>query len=258
MNTLKLVFLLSIFSTGLMANERTYFRCDFYQPHLGKAQVSGHLDQRNGQLTLSGDALLDNSYSRKNIAFHRQIRVNENTYKFSKYTGSTLFYFYTFSVPKGLEQMGTSNFKAYITAIREGVGGKQDIELSCQKTLHLDLINSFVREYRNLITYYHLKPEHRELVELISLPQDLPKTILETLSSLNISLALDWDFFEDNPNSYIINFSASPEESDAMAIVKDGETIGYIFNVTECNIEECYGWDALYLGANGTVIFKSF
>jgi hypothetical protein len=56
----------------------------------------------------------------------------------------------------------------------------------------------------------------------------------------------------------VINFSNDKYESDAIRVVKDGVTQGYVFNVTECNIEECYGWEALYLNADGLVLEQSF
>ena len=34
--------------------------------------------------------------------------------------------------------------------------------------------------------------------------------------------------------------------------------IGYVFNVTTCNSEECYGFDSLYLGPRGKLHYKSF
>jgi hypothetical protein len=260
MHILKLSLLLGLISPSLFAaSPRTYFACDFYQFNLGRAQINGYLDQRSGWLTLSGDAILDSGYTTENVEFLRQIRVNESELKFAKYTGSTLFYFYTFSLPKNIDQQTSTNFTAYIGDIREGFGGKQDIELSCTKAMNVDLILEFVQEYRNLLTYDRLKPEHKEIVELIQSPQDLPKNIQEAIRSLRIAYSIDWEFSDNYVHgSYVINYSILPDESDAMVIIKDGEPVGYIFNITECNKEECYGWDALYLDTNGTVIYKSF
>lgn len=261
MSSFKVILLSTILNFSLStAYSKTFFSCEFNQFNIGSAKVSGSIDNRKGQLLLSGDAILDNGYSTERVEFNRQIRSNEATLNYSKYTGSTLFHFYSFSVPKSLDALSTPFFKAYITAIREGVGGKQDIELNCVKSLYTDVINSFVSEYRNLLTYDRLIPEHKEMVKPIQDPQDLPKGVLETLKSLKITFSIDWDFDSNNNGSspYVINFSPTVDENDAMAIIVDQKEIGYIFNITECNVEECYGWDALYIDANGTVIFKSF
>jgi hypothetical protein len=241
------------------AYAQTYFSCEFKQMNLGSAKVSGFLDARSGHLALSGDAILDSNSAKDKVAFYRQLRANENELKYSKYSGSTLFYFYTFSVPKNLEQSHQQNFTAFLTSIREGVDGKQDIALDCKKSIYANLINSLVREYRNLVTYDRLKPEHKKFITPVKTQNELPANILNTIRSLRIHLVTDWDFIDnDNHSPYVINFGTDDYDFDAMAINHNEKVIGYIFNVTECYIEECYGWDALYLDADGNVIYKSF
>jgi hypothetical protein len=260
MTTRQIVWLLSlVFLSVSPSYAKTYFSCEYSQSNIGTAKVSGFLENRSGMVELSGDAILDNSHSRDSVAFNRQIRVNEETLRYAKYTGSTLFYFYTLSVPKNLHQVTTQNFKAYITAIREGVAGKQDIELKCQKPINIEVMTMFVEEYRNLITYDRLLPEHKEFITPVQSSSDLPENILSALKAMKISIANDWEFENDSAGSgYVINISQNRDENDAMAVTYKGRTIGFIFNITECNSEECYGWDALYLDSNGTVIFKSF
>jgi|GEM_PF-4935436 len=122
-----------------------------------------------------------------------------------------------------------------------------------------DLMDQFITKYRNLITYNRLNQEEQILVRLVQKAEALPTAVLTTLKSLELSLLDEWDpGLFTGKSYYVINFSTLPNESDAMVVQLEGEIFGYIFNVTECNEQECYGWDALYLDSKGVILKQTF
>lgn len=234
------------------------FQCDNIPSRSqGKAELKGSLNQKQGTLEISGDGVYFNSTKREVVPFARISRDNEEDYKFAKFTGGSLFHRFYFSLPKTALQGKNKKFTGYLTYLREGVGGKENIKVSCGLNPSNEVMNEFIKEYGNLITYDHMSEVDKKKVKLISKINDLPKKILNRLTFLDLSLMEGWDTIHQGSSYYVINFENS-NETDAFEVRVEGEIQGYIFNVTECNPEECYGWDALYLDAEGKVLYKSF
>jgi hypothetical protein len=250
---------LLLFSTSSFA--QTYFSCDFQSRMEGRVQLNGSIGQSNGDITVKGDGALDSSYSSERVFLNRQIRPEEPSFSYAKYSGGTLFRFYYLSIPKNLEASRFENFKAYLTILREGVGGKKQFELDCKKSTGSSLIRDFVRRYSNIITYDRLSEADRQKVQPVQKFNVLPERVRQTLLELDLAIAVEWDVIQGPLEDayHMISFSDDVNSNDALAILgENGEVVGFAFNVTSCNPEECYGWDALYLDAEGTIFFKSF
>ncbi|MAF78529.1 MAG: hypothetical protein CME60_10220 [Halobacteriovoraceae bacterium] len=222
--------------------------------------LKGEVNLSEAKLKLSGSSLFDQELRLSPLTFERSIRTQESSYAFAKYSASTLFNALYFSLPKDLFQSSKTSFKAYLTLYREGIGGRTNELLNCskKKAMNNSLMSHFIQEYRNLITLDHINEEDREFIHLIHKIDLLPSKILKALNHLNLNLLNDWDTISSTESEYVINFSEN-ETTDAFEVInQQKETVGYIFNVTQCNPEECYGWDALYLDVEGNLLFKSF
>lgn len=252
--------LLPIIVFGLLA--RSSFALDFQCDNVptmaqGKAELKGSLKKNKGKIEISGDGVYFNSTKKEVVPFARIERENEATFKFAKFTGGSLFHRFYFSLPKSALENKDKTFTGYLTFLREGVAGKENIKLACTVNRSNEIMTGFINRYSNLVTYDRMSEEDKKKVNLISTPQDLPSKIYDRLRFLELSILQDWDVVSQGQSYDVVNFSNS-EETDAYVVKVDGVVEGYIFNVTECNPEECYGWDALYLDASGKVLHKTF
>ncbi|MCR9205089.1 MAG: hypothetical protein NXH75_10955, partial [Halobacteriovoraceae bacterium] len=200
----------------------------------GKAELKGTLNKTKGEIEISGDGVYFNSTKREIVPFARIVRTNEETLKFSKYTGGSLFHRFYFSLPKSALEGQQKSFTGYLTYLREGVAGKENIKLSCSVNQSNEIMTEFINNYNNLISYDRMSEEDKKKINLILTPQDLPKRIYDRLQFLELSILQDWDIVSQGQSFDVVNFSKS-EETDAYEVKVDGVIHGYIFNVTECN-----------------------
>ena len=118
---------------------------------------------------------------------------------------------------------------------------------------------SLANKYNNLIHTDRIESQGDSDIILNVSYASLPKSVKDKLEKLDISVMIDWDVIELRGSEWVINEDLTNLEGHSIfKVVVEGKTLGYIFNVTNCNIEECYGWDALYLGPRGGVVYKSF
>lgn len=227
-----------------------------------KAFVKGELTDKKGTLVISGDDVFFNTYEKETIGFNRQIRANEDSFSFAKFSGGdgSLFHFFYLSLPKQVFTNSTTEFPAYLSYLREGVGGMGEVKLSCQTFAKNPYMQDLISRHRNIITYDDLTAADQEKVKLVTKYEELPKKIQAVLNELKLSIVVNEEpiLSYDRDFSMMINFSDLGYQNDALEVTEQGQTVGYAFNVTECNPEECYGWDALYLDAAGNILFKSF
>jgi hypothetical protein len=254
-----LSFMLGVFCiTNISAMN---FSCESKGNHeAGPAQLKGTMDQLNAKVTVSGEAFYSSISKKEKITFFRNQRENEEQYSYARYTGGGLFHLFYFSVPKKFLAGEQENFTAYLRYLREGVGGIGEITLKCASVEENTLMNTIISRYRNLITYDRVQDQGDDDKMIPVTFEMLPRRVVTTLKKLKINISYDWDFdetFTDSP--YVVNFSLKPQQNDALE-VRDpqGTTVGYVFNVTTCNSEECYGWDALYLNQDGHILYQSF
>lgn len=249
------VLIISLLSFSTQASE--IFCTNTPSTRQGLATLRGKITGTNGKFEVAGDGIYFSSSKKENVTFFRNKRENEDKYKFAKFTGGSLFHLFFLSVPKTVIEKGQQSFPAYLTFLREGVGGKEEVKLSCKTFKVSFTMNSFINEHRNLITWEHLSDQEKKLVTLIEDYNELPKEIKSRLEMLELSIMKGWDLIFEGKSNYVVNFE-NGEQTDGMKVIKNGELEGYIFNVTECNPEECYGWDSLYLDERGNVLWKSF
>ena len=257
---MKLISVIALVAISL-SSHAVQFNCsnnDNNSPQ-GLAALRGRLDDQSGKIELTGDGIYTSGSKREVVTFFRHQRADEDQFSFAKFTGGSLFHLFYFSLPKKALEGGQKSFKAYLNFLREGVGGMARFELACKVASTNELMAKITTKFNNLVTYERLEKEgFSDVIESVSRHSDLPKAVQNTLKRLELSIFDGWDATIERKSPYVINFSNDKYESDAIRIVKDGTTQGYVFNVTECNIEECYGWDALYLNAKGLVLKQSF
>ncbi len=124
------------------------------------------------------------------------------------------------------------------------------------------LMKSLIGKYNNLIDEERIKDNNDEKTILSLSAKDLPYQILLTLSQLNITVFQDGRQVvsgNDDSEHVVFNNENNQGQSDTFLVKdEDNQTVGYIFNISTCNIEECYGSDALYLDVNGDILSRSF
>ncbi len=259
MKTLVLSFLLGVLCIN--QSQATDFFCENKgNNQTGSAQLKGSIDDLNGKVMVSGEAFYSSISRKEEITFFRNQRENEEQFSYARYTGGGLFHLFFFSIPKKFLSGEQSKFTGYLRYLREGVGDITEIVLKCGAQKENALMKTLISRYTNLITYERVQDEGDDDKVFPIRYKELPKSVLKTLNKLEMNISNDWDFESTFPDSpYVVNFSPKATENDAM-VVRDnsGKVAGYIFNVTTCNIEECYGWDALYLDQSGYILHQSF
>lgn len=257
---MKLITLAALVTLSL-SSQAVQFSCSNNNQNSpqGFAALKGQLNELGGKIELTGDGIYSFGSKRETVTFFRTKRANEDQFKFAKFTGGSLFHLFYFSLPKDALGSNQKKFTGYLNFLREGVGGMAQFKLSCKVTTTNELMAQITKKFNNLVTYERLEEEgFADVIESVAKHSDLPKAIQKTLERLELSIFDGWDVTINRKSEYVVNFSNNKYESDAIRIVKNGQTQGYVFNITECNIEECYGWDALYLNADGFVLEQSF
>lgn len=225
----------------------------------GRAAFRGQLDLNGGKIEFTGDGIFSIGSQREVITFFRNQRENEEKFSFAKYTGGGLFHLFFLSVPKKALEGNQQRFVAYLNFLREGVGGMAQFKVECKRSSTDPVMAKILKKFNNLVTYERLENEgFADVIESVATYESLPREVKRTLNSLKLSIFYGWDVQIQGTSEYVVNFSSDKYESDAIRIVKEGQTLGYVFNITECNEEECYGWDALYLDAEGFILKQSF
>ncbi len=251
-------FALTLLSLNVQA---VTIQCTSEDGNTKKAFIKGDLTDKKGSLKISGDEIYFNTYEKETISFNRQIRANEDSFSFAKFSGGegSLFHFFYLSLPKQTFTNPAPKFPAFLSYLREGVGGMGEVKLSCQTFAKNQYMQSLISNYRNIITYDHLSADDLENVKPFTKYNELPKLVQDTLKELKLVIVVDGNVSSRSGSFFsMINFSEEEYENDALVVFDQGQTVGYIFNVTECNPEECYGWDALYVDVAGNILFKSF
>lgn len=253
-----LSFALALLSLNLQA---ITIQCTTEDGNPKKAFIKGDLTDKKGSLEISGDEIYFNTSTKEKIGFNRQIRPNEDGFSFAKFSGGdgSLFHFFYLSLPKQTFTNPAPKFPAFLSYLREGVGGMGEVKLSCQTFPKNAYMETLISNYRNLITYDYLSVADLENVKPFTKYNELPKLVQETLRRLKLVIVVDGNVSSRSGSFFsMINFSEEEYENDALVVIDQGQTVGYIFNVTECTPEECYGWDALYVDAAGNILYKSF
>lgn len=257
---MKLLTLVALVAISI-SNHAVQFRCSNGEQNSpeGLAAFRGSLNDKGGKVEFTGDGIFSIGSKREVITFFRNERADEEKYSFAKFTGGGLFHLFFLSVPKKALEGKQKTFSAFLNFLREGVGGMAQFKVKCKVAKTNEVMTKILAKFNNLVTYERLEDEgFGDVIESVPSYEELPKAIQKTLIRLKLSIFSGWDVQVQGESEYVVNFSSDKYESDAIRIVKDGQTLGYVFNITECNIEECYGWDALYLDADGFVLDQSF
>ena len=115
--------------------------------------------------------------------------------------------------------------------------------------------------YKNIFTQDDIDKDDQDQIKALS-SNELPSTVIDFLKSLEISLFQDGKTLVNGTSQYFVFNNEFDDDNSDVFVVTDKDkkdvVVGYIFNVTQCDTEECYGWDALYVGPKGQLVYKSF
>ena len=122
-----------------------------------------------------------------------------------------------------------------------------------------EAVLAIAKKYKNLITADRIQDRGDQERIVVINAKKLPQSVYAKLKKLDVTLYQEEEVLVDGKSEYAVLNNGNDGWFDNFKILdKNGQTAGYAFNVSECNLEECYGYDALYLDAEGALVYKSF
>ncbi|MBY0314760.1 MAG: hypothetical protein K2Q26_04535 [Bdellovibrionales bacterium] len=115
------------------------------------------------------------------------------------------------------------------------------------------LVQKVADQYLNHITWEEVQANgDTDIIRLANIDK-IPSEVIAELELLDLFVNFEFPKFWNSKSPLGI---ADPQ--DIMEIFDESGIAGYAINVTECNTEECFGWEALYLDKNGTTVKNTF
>ena len=119
-------------------------------------------------------------------------------------------------------------------------------------------MEALASKYKNIFTQDDIDKDDEDRIFPISV-KELPDSVVDFLKLLDITAYESGKTVIQGQGPLIIaNDEFDSGNSDAFVVKENQEILGYIFNITTCDEEECYGFDALYVGPEGQLVYKSF
>lgn len=122
------------------------------------------------------------------------------------------------------------------------------------------LMNKIYQKYQNQITLTKIyKSNDQHIIQAIPSATQLPLSVVQTLNSEHISLYENPIFISFwGSGLFILNNFSTPNNIDMFQVHHNGRLHGYIFNISQCEEDVCYEFDALYLNHLGQILHKTY